>query len=357
MAESLISFMVQSRTIGRSINSLQSQMSQAGIEVSTGKKQDLVSDLGGEIRTYLDLQSVHTSMQNRMDRLRTGDNRLAQMGLSLETISTQAQDFQPMMAQIGLVDRKNIDVYATQAGNMLESVQNALNVQWGGRYLFSGDEVLKQPMNELQPLVTAVEGIIATHTTTAGGTLTTQSQMDAMITEINQVFDNTHATPTLRFDAMVYNGGTNEMAGIEVADNDVMRFDVKANNSEIREMVRGLVMVSANKTLRNSFADSSSRETNPLEESYLRDALSSISKSEKDMIELQANIGFKQQRIDRIIEGTDRTITHYQTRIGLFENADQYESSVRLQETQRLLESSYYVTAKLGEQSLISYLR
>lgn len=354
-ADSLVSLLVQSRTIGRFIGSIQSEMSIKGKEVSTGKKDDLVSELGGEIRNYLDLKSVHTSLNNRKERLQTADNRLSQMGIMMETISSQAKDFNPLMSQIGIIDRNNIRVYSEQAKSMIEATQNALNVQWGGRYLFSGDEVLQPSIQGLSDMVGVVEDVINTHVADAGGALSTQEQVDAMMEEINSIFENTH--DTYNFDEICYTGGSGDMAGIEMGERDVMSFGLKANDPEIRKLVQGLSMVAASDTIQAAFGDETKNSTNSLEDSYLRTATSLIANGERNLIGVQSSLGFKQQRIGNTMEGMEQTIFHYEERIGLFENADQYEAGIAFSELQRQLEASYYVTAKISEQSLMNYLR
>lgn len=352
----LVSLAVQSRSVQRYINTIQSDMIERGNEVTTGKKQNLVGDLGGEIRNYLDLQSTRTSLMNRQERLQTGDNRLAQMGISLEMMLEQTKDYQNLIAQVGIVDRSTVDIYIDQAESTLQSMKNALNIQWGGRYLFSGDDVLGQPIESFEPLQTAIEDIINVHAAAAGGNLTTQAEVDALLAEIDTVFDNTHATPTLTFDALAYSGGDGDMAGIEIAEGDVMQFDVKANDDVFKNAIKGYMLLVTEETFRGHLAENTGRATTELENDYLKNALSEISSAGFDLIEKRASVGFKQERITRTNEGLDSIIFQYEQRIGLFENADQYEAGIAFSELQRQLEASYYVTASLGDQSLLNYL-
>lgn len=359
----LVSLVVQSRGVQRYINTIQTDMIDRGNEVTTGKKQNLVSELGGEIRNYLDLQSTRSSLMNRQERLQTGDNRLAQMGISLEMMQEQTTDYQSLIAQIGIVDRGTVDIYIDQATSTLQSMKNALNIQWGGRYLFAGDDVLQQPVESFDPLQTAIEGIIDEHALAAGGTLTTQVQVDALMTEIDSIFDNTHPStldpllPDITYDALTYSGGDGEMAGIEIAEGDVMQFGIKANDDVFKDAIKGYMLLVTEKTFRGHLeGGSAGRETTALENDYLKNALSQISASGTAMIEERASVGFKQERIERTSEGLDSIVFQYEQRIGLFENADQYEAGIAFSELQRQLEASYYVTASLGDQSLLNYL-
>ena len=349
-----ISLVVQSRSVQRYINTVQSDMINRGNEVTTGKKQDLVAELGGEIRNYLDLKSTRVSLMNRQERLQTGDNRLEQMGISLEMMHEQTKDYQNLIAQVGIVDRSTVDIYIDQAESTLQTMKNALNIQWGGRYLFSGDDVFGQSIESFEPLQTAIEGIINDHATAAGGNLTTQAEVDVLLAEIDTVFDNTHATST--FDGLAYSGGSGDMAGIEIAEGDVMQFDVKANDDVFKNTIKGYMLLVTEETFRANLTENTGRQTTALENDYLKNALSEISTSGFDLIEKRALVGFKQERIERTNEGLDSIIFQYEQRIGLFENADQYEAGIAYSELQRQLEASYYVTASIGEQSLLNYL-
>ena len=224
----------------------------------------------------------------------------------------------------------------------------------GGRYLFSGDDVLGQSISTFDNLKTSIENIITTHAVAAGGTFTTQTEVDALLAEIDTVFDNTHPTDT--YDGLAYSGGSGDMAGIEIAEGDVMQFGVKANADSIKHAVKGYMLLVTEQTFRGHLADNTSRETSELEDDYLKNSLSIISTAGIDLIEERASIGFKQERIANADEGLNSIIFQYEQRIGLFENADQYEAGIAFSELQRQLEASYYVTASLGDQSLINYL-
>jgi flagellar hook-associated protein 3 FlgL len=357
MPSNLVSGLVQTRITQRNIARIQGQSNERSVELSTGKKADLVRDLGGEVRNYLDLSSVRQNLINRKDRMITGDNRLAQMEVGLEQLNIQTEPYRALTAQIGILDKKNLKSFTGQASSTLQAVSNAMNLQWGGRYLFGGDAVDDRPMQNIESLVTTVEGIINTHATAAGGTLTTQAQMDAMTAEIDTVFDDTHPDLTKRFTALVYRGGTGDMPGIEMAIGEVMNYDVKADATAIRNLTRSLAMLSANETLETVVPPSADTLPSDLHESYLKKAALTMESAILEVVELRTQVGFKQQRLDQTMEGLETVIFRYNERVGLYENADPYEAGVAFNELQQQLQSSFYVTAKLSEQSLVNYLR
>ena len=355
MSLNAISMNVQSRNIQRNINNLQNDMIERSYEISTGKKQNLAEKLGADVRNYLDIQSARKELLSSQERLDTADKRLGQIDLALEQVVVQADTFTDLTAQVGLIDRNNVDIYVNEAKDVLNIMGSAMNVQWGGRYLLSGDDVLARPIDNVDALTTAVSDIITSHAVAAGGTLTTQAQLDAMTAEIDSVFDNTH--PTTTFDNLVYGGGTGDMSGIELSTGNVMDYGVKANDTAIRNMFKGVAMLSANDTLRGVLSDSSGRGVPELEASYLKSSTITMTEAKTEIIELRGSIGFKQERISNLQDGAEQILFHYEQRIGTFENADPYEAGVALSELQRQLESSYYVTAQLHQQSLINFLR
>lgn len=351
-----ISLLVQSRTTQRNISRLQKDMISSGNEVSTGKKQNLVKDLGGEIRNFVDLKSLRSSLMNRQERLVTGDNRLAQMGIAVSEMKTLTEPFQELQTKIPLLNQKNIDVYINQAKSSLEGMQNVLNTQWGGRYLFSGDDVLQRPIEGIEQLTTTVSNIITNYA--AGlptGKITTEAELNTIFTQIDSVFDDTH--PTTTFSNLIYQGSTSDMAGIEIADGDIMQYGIRADSDEFRNTLKGIVMVAATETMRSVVSNSNTAQTNKLEREFLNKATGYTSGGITDLIEVQASIGFKQQRIQHRQNGLDKTIFEYEQRIGNYENADQYAAGVAYSEIQRQLEVSFYVTSSLADLSLLNYVR
>jgi flagellar hook-associated protein 3 FlgL len=351
-----VSLLVQTRTTQRNISRLQQDMISRGNEVSTGKKQNLVQDLKGEIRNFVDLKSLHASLQNRTERLTTGDNRLAQMGTSISEIKNLATPFQELQTRIPLLNRKNIDVYVDQAKSSLDGIQNALNIQWGGRYLFAGDDVLQRPVEGIEQLTASVSQIITDYAVTLPtGKITSQTELDTMFAQIDSVFNDTHATTT--FSGLVYKGSTTDMAGIEIAEGELMQYGLRADNSELRNTIKGIAMVAATETIRSVIVVDNGNQINQLEKKYLDKATGYASGGITDLIEVQASIGFKQQRLEFRREGLETTIFEYEKRIGNYENADQYEAGVAYSEIQRQLEVSFYVTSSISELSLLNYVR
>ena len=358
MVSNLVSLVVQTRGVQRNISRIQYELTARGTELTTGKKTDMVEDLGGEVRTYLDLSSVREGLVNRRERMTTGDNRLSQINIGLEQVSIQMEAYKTLTGQIGIIDKNNLRGYVNQAESTLDAVSNAMNIQWGGRYLFSGDATDQKPITDIQNLTTTVRTIINEHAAAAGGQMTTQAELDAMMTEIDTVFDDTHPDATRRFSALVYTGGSGDMPGIEMADGEVMQYDVKADAQAVRTVTKSLALLAANNTLELAVPiDDSEPLPSRLHTSYLRSATLELEGSLTQVIELRSDIGFKQDRLDKTAEGLDTIIFRYDERISLYENADQYEAGVAFTELQQQLEASFFVTSRLSQQSLIDYIR
>jgi flagellar hook-associated protein 3 FlgL len=354
-----VTFLVQSRITQRNINNLKENLISRGNEVTTGKKQNLTKELKGEIRNFIDLKSLRSSLLNRQERLITGDNRLAQMEVSVSEMKNLIQPFQTLQTQVSLINQSNIDVYVDQAKSTLDGIQNTLNIQWGGRYLFSGEAVQTRPVENINNLITSVETIIADYAAALpDGNISNQTQLDGLFTEIDSVFNDTHATT--RFSSLVYYGSENEMAGIEISEGEIMRYDLKANSAQFKQTIQGVVMIATNTKLRevlNNENNPNGSQVNKLEKSYLSKATEYTSGGISDLIQTQASLGFKQERIKFRQEGLDKIIFEYEKRIGNYENADQYESGVAYTEIQTQLEASFYVTSNIADMSLLNFIR
>jgi flagellar hook-associated protein 3 FlgL len=109
--------------------------------------------------------------------------------------------------------------------------------------------------------------------------------------------------------------------------------------------------------MRGVITNSNNAQTHKLEREFLNKATGYTSGGITDLIEVQASIGFKQQRIQHRKDGLDSTIFEYELRIGNYENADQYAAGVAYSEIQRQLEVSFYVTSSIADLSLLNYVR
>ncbi len=358
MVANLVSSLVQARVTQRNISNIQAQSNARSVELSTGKKADIVGDLGGSVRNYLDITSVRKNLEGRKDRIINGDNRLSQIEIGLEQINIQTETFKNLSAQIGILDKNNLRNYTREAATSLESVSNALNLQWGGRYLFGGDKPEERPLQNTDALITTVKDIINAHATASpDGKISDQAELDAALAEIDTVFNDTHTDLTKRFSALVYNGGTGEMPGIETATGEIMQYGVKADATAIRNITKSLALLASSDVLESAVLPSETALPSDLHTSFLKTAAFGIKNANHEVIELRGEVGFKQQRLSQSQEALDSIIFRYDQQIGAYENADPYEASVKFQELQQQLQASFYVTAKLSEQSLMDYLR
>jgi flagellar hook-associated protein 3 FlgL len=351
-----VSMLVQSRTTQRNIARLQNNLIQSGNEVTTGKKQNLIQDLGGEIRNFVDLKSMRSALMNRTQRLDTGDNRLSQMGTAVEEIKNLSTPFQDLQAQLSLITRGNIDVYIKQADSALQSVQTALNIQWGGRYLFSGDDVTQRPIEGIETLTTTIKQMITDYAATLPtGKITRDDELNTLMTEIDSVFNDTHATTN--FSTLVYKGSNTDMAGIEISDGEIMSYEHRANSAEFKKSIKGFTMLAAANTIRSVVDGTDTARLNKIEKNYMEKAVAFTTESITDMIRVQATVGIKQQQIQFRKDGLERTIFDYEQRISNYENADQYKAGVEYSEVQQQLEASFYVTSSISQLSLLNYIR
>jgi flagellar hook-associated protein 3 FlgL len=351
-----VSMLVQTRTTQRNLSRLQNNLIERGNEVSTGKKQNLIQSLKGEVRNFVDLKSMRSSLINRTELLDTGDNRLSQMGTAVKEIQNFSEPFKELQAQLPLINRTNVDTYIQQATSVLKSTETALNIQWGGRYLFSGDDVTQRPIEGIETLTTSIKQMITDYATTLPtGKITAQSELDTLLTEIDSVFSDTHAT--VNFSALVYKGSNSNMPGIEMSEGEIMQYEFRANSEEFRKSIKGFSMLAATDAIRDVVTKTANTQIDVFEKKYIEQAVSFTTAGITDLINVQATLGFKQQQIEFRKEGLEKTIFDYEGRLGNYENADQYKSGVEYSEIQRQLEVSFYVTSSISQLSLLNYIR
>jgi flagellar hook-associated protein 3 FlgL len=351
MVSNVVSLITQTNMIQRNNHRIQQQMRDRGFEVSTGKKADLVANLRGEVRNYMDLKSVHNTQEQRKDRLVTAGNRMATMQNSLESVRNQtAEVLSRIEGRAELSDSLSIGISRDQASSAMNAIAMSVNVSWGGRTLFSGDAVDEPALENVSGLTDAVRTVMQDFVNT-NGTIQNETDLNALFDEIATIFDETNANSALNFSNIAYTGGSGTLPGVEMIENEVMQYGIKANNETFREVFKGLGMLSATENLDQLIPEEKFRIQ------FIQKSTAIIHSGQDAVVNEQSVLGHKEQRIQYTTTGMDASIHFFETRIGEFENADAFESATSLQALQIQLESSFYVTAQLTRQSLLDYMR
>ncbi|MBI1776652.1 MAG: hypothetical protein HYR63_15005 [Proteobacteria bacterium] len=144
-----VSTLTSNLLVRSQIQSLQSQLDLTQLQITTGLKSNVFSDLQLEARRTLDLTSKKKQIESYQAQIHTALSSMKIMDQSITAVTQIATDMRAEYIQ----DRNKIDTDPTvrallqeKAKEALAQIQEALNVQYQGRYLFSGRLVTTPPV-------------------------------------------------------------------------------------------------------------------------------------------------------------------------------------------------------------------
>jgi flagellar hook-associated protein 3 FlgL len=226
---------------------------------------------------------------------------------------------------------ETLSVLARQA---LTAAVSALNVSFGGRGLFSGDQgglaiasaemIFSASMAVVQagPTGAAAYASLTVQFTLAGGF----------------------------FDTGLYTGGSGDAPASEVAEDERIAFAPRADAAPVRALLRDIAALAA------AFDPAS---TLPADErrDLAKQAVSGLLNGVDELAVLSARVGVAEERMSVLRARHGDAATALSNVFNKLAGRDQYEAAAELTQIEAQLETSYITTARLSHLSLASFLR
>jgi len=312
--------------LGRAITELRDRLDVTSQEAVTGRHADLNTTLNGRIDTALLAQKAVDDLESRRGQLNLRSTRLDLVQRSLVIVQEASAGLDTRLsAALGTGNIQSIELAAVDAAAAIDQIFAALNVRHGERYLFAGDATDRQPFPSADAVIDDVRQIAATAVDAAN---------------FNTSLDAYFNDPAGAFQQTIY-GGTQT-----ASDPDA----VVGIDPSIIEVLSGL----------SALALAAPGEALPLIDNnpdILERAASSLFDGQTAVINLQADRGVVQQRIERDQEGLDIEETILIQTFNNITARDQVEAITELQELQSNLEAAFLLTSRLAELSFLNFVR
>lgn len=346
---SITSTQTLTTALRRSVLDVQTQLSKAQIEVSTGRVADLGLALGASIRQ-------DSSLGFRADdlaALTTSNNvistRLAATDTALSSIAATAQNFLEMLvsAQSGAGDAGSIRGYA-QTG--LKSLISALDTSVDGVQLFGGvnsgvvpaPDYFSDPASAAKQAVDqAIFSAFGIAPDDPGAASITDQQMQAFLSgPFADLFSSSGWKGT-------WSNAADETAMNRISLSQTSETSISANESAFRELAQAYTMVA------ELGVRSLSREAY---QQVLQTASTTMSNAIAALTALRAKVGVMQKAVSDANDSISAQRDMVNAQIGSLENVDPYEASTRLNNLTTQLETSYTLTGKIQQLTLSKYI-
>ena len=336
MTLTTIGDMSRSFALQRQTGDLKAALDRLSFEVTTGRSSDVADTVKGD---YLPLNSIETSLK-RLDHYRAAlteaggfvevgqialenvQNRALQTGANLITVSQSAQ-----VSVVGAVARE------ARAG--LSSIISAINSQIGGRGVFGGMTTDRPALAESDVMMSDIIATISGLTTA-----------NDIVTAVNDWFD----TPGGGFETLGYTGSPDDLLPFDLGLGDTAEFGFRADDQEIRDVLKGFVLGSLPHKGASSLAAAE-------RQSLTRQAGEALLSADKTLAQYRADLGTTEATIDSARARNAAEASTLEIARADIVNVDQYAAAGELESAQVQLEMLYAITARMSRLNLMEFLR
>lgn len=157
-----ISTVSQNLRINNSITSIQRQIADAQLQVSTGKRSQVYSGLEGQdVRLLITLKEQRVSVESYLSTIKNTQVKTKTIDSSLVTFTDITQDLRKKLYEQveGLYENSALALQ-TFANAAIDQLTNLLNQTADGKFLFNGTDTGQQPLDPSS----ATKGAYALHT-------------------------------------------------------------------------------------------------------------------------------------------------------------------------------------------------
>jgi len=328
--------MQKSINLRRSIAEQDAQVQKAQKEVATGLREDVYADTGFRAAQSLDLR-------NRMARVEQYHTSNSLLNGKLDIVSGQmaairgkGNDLMTMMVAFGS-GRQGLETLQPEAISTFNAINSMLNTTYAGEYIFSGIGSNK---------ISQTLDLSGFPSFSFDGT-TALTDIDQALADLDSFFGLNGVAPSATgYDSQQDYSGTVQTANLD--ETSTLHLGLTAKDEAIKQIFKGIVMFAA--------TDATKIGDDVAYQKWLDEAIGAIQKGTSVLERHEANLGNQQSLIKDTVARQANLKTIYNNRIVDIEGVDPYEAGLRMESMTKQLETSYAVTARLKNLSLLNYL-
>jgi len=349
MKTTYVSTLANSTAARQSVLSLQSQLVKAQNELASGKVDDLGLALGNETGQTFDLSQQQSLLQTTIDTNNVVSTRLAAVQNAADGLQSSAQSFLKTLlgAQGGSISQSLVQ---TQAQGNLQDLISGLNTSVAGQYVFGGDNTgtapitnyfVNPPAANKQAVDAAFSAAFGTTQSGAGVQNITPAAMTSFLqNQFAALFQGTNWSST-------WSSATSGPIESRIAPNETVDTSVSANQPVAQNLAMAYTMVADLGT-----ANLSSQTF----QAVIAQATQLIGQATQQLTQTQASVGNTQASLTDANSKMTIQMNVLSSQLNQMEQVNPYDLSTQINQLTTQLETSYSLTARLQNLSLVNYL-
>ncbi|KFB09174.1 flagellar hook-associated family protein [Nitratireductor basaltis] len=348
MKTSFVSSSAISQTMRNHMMRMQVELVQRQQEVTTQRLADPGATLGARAGFSFSMTRDIQRLENLLDSNGLAANRLSATQNALEQFSNVSQDLLSTLtaAVSGVSDTSIVRAAATRS---LESVTSILNTNMNGEYLFAGINTDVKPVNEFTAPGSPNQAQFDTYFQTHFG-FPQSDPAAASITaaQMNDFIDNTLLPGFLGTDwQAAWSNASNETITSRITLNETAQTSTTANSIGMRKVALATAMTS------DLLKIPLSEET---QKALYTKATALVGEAVADVARVQSEVGVAEIRVKDATDRVEAQIDLSKLFVNEMEGVDPYEASTKLNELLTQIETSYALTARIQQLSLLRHL-
>ncbi len=315
-------------------------------EATTGRLADAGLSLGTGSGRLRSLSSLHQHLLAVDDANSLAGGRLSATQASLQGLSGLTTDMMSLLTAGDMLTEANAAKLAT-AREALAGATDFANTSYGGVYLFGGVNTVEPPISDWETgaAQTAFRDSFVSRfgfaiSDAAAASISAADMSDFLETTVRPMFEGTDWTTNL-------SSASSEALRSRIAPGESAVTSVTANETSVRTLFMATAV---------TFEFLGSHLGAEAAGAVSNFALSALGEANKGLADLQGQVGVMQQRVTRASEAGETRLALLNSMIGAIEGVDTYEAASRVNELTTRLETSYTLTARLQQLSLVRYL-
>lgn len=332
------------------IQQSQNQLVEAQTEVTTGKYADVGAELGADTAVALDLNRDVLRLQSLIDTNSIAEQRLEASEEAMNQMAASGQNMMDaLVALSGSQDSTSLAVATRSISDALDSFTSMANTSVNGEYLFSGINTDVQPLDNYldtgSPAKAAFDAEFLTYfgfsQTDPGTAGITAAQMDDFLTNVVEpMFSGADWTTN-------WSNATDESMTSRISKTEVVETSTSINADGMRNFAMAAVV--SIELLGLDLQGDVRKVVSDKAIAYTGIAVTGIN-------EERTQLGLSQDRVTRANESLAVQKDIIENNLSDLVGVDAYEASTRVNNLLSLVETSYTLTSRIQQLSLVNFL-
>lgn len=346
MKTSFVSTQAMQSALRLQIQTAQAALVKSQTEASTGIHADIGLALGASTASALDLTGEVARMQALIDTNALVATRLSSSQDALSQMSGSAQKtLAALMTSTSTEDPTQLAMARTEISNAFQSFTGSANLVASGEYIFGGINTSQKPLNDYLAAGSAAKAAFDTAYATRFGAT---NPADIQPADMQQFLDVDF--PALFDDAnwkANWSNASDKPMTSRIKSNEVVTSSTTANVDGVRKFAMAAVI--GIELLGKGFSSQVRELVNTRATSYAGQAITGIDGA-------RSNLGVAEARVSKAVDSLHSQTDILSTQINNLEGVDPYEAATRVNTLTTQLETSYALTARIQQLSLVNYL-